>query len=397
MGFIHKIIISFSLFLTLSAQLHAQISNFVSEPGEWSFLGADGRDIIPSSDAILSDSTQISIIWKYDKTSGWSAYSPDTSMNLGSYSNPNMTIAQGKGFWVKWKNTSIINVTIPTTMSGTKTYTSGNENGTTYDLELSELAINGSALSGKYYLPAQLAWGYNSTQKSTLLNGTVNGTQITFATNPVPNPTCTHYFTGTYSNSILSGTFTTLNNCNGSGTFSFTTIPTTQTTFNVSSTSFTNGNVLPLKYTATAQGGQNVSPQLSWSGTQTNIGKYAVIVDDETSPCGTGDGACVHWNVFNIPASTTSFTENQSISAISGAIVGYTYNGQLGYHGPNPPSAHTYKITVYALSSSMPTISTSQLSSFGYTLGMTRSQFEYQFSNYILNKSTMSTVFTPIN
>lgn len=120
------------------------------------------------------------------------------------------------------------------------------------------------------------------------------------------------------------------------------------TSFQVSSTSFTNQGVIDLKYSG-AVGGSNISPALAFTNIPGNATHISIVMDDETSPCSTGFGACVHWNVFDLPVTTTSITEGENLSSI--ANIGSSYLGpdQLGYAGPNPPSGtHTYKITVYA-------------------------------------------------
>lgn len=169
---------------------------------------------------------------------------------------------------------------------------------------------------------------------------------------------------------------------------------TSTSELNVTSTSYTKGGVIPLTYAAVLQGGSNTSPQLTWSpSADLNVSSYAVIMDDETTPCGTGTSACVHWGVYNIPSTTTSFTENFDTSSF---YVGTTYNGTKGYNGPNPPSGltHTYNITVYALSSGMPTIGDTQDQSATGGFGITSAQFETDYAAYILKQTTYAGNFT---
>jgi len=162
----------------------------------------------------------------------------------------------------------------------------------------------------------------------------------------------------------------------------FTSTTTTSTaSFRISSSSYTNGSEIASKYSCQ---GTNISPQYSWANAPANTSSYALIMDDEVSPCGTGDQACKHWSVFNITSSTSSLNENASTS---GLVQGANYAGGVGYEGPCPPTTHTYKTTVYALNSSMPTIASGT--------GLTRSQFESSYKSYIVGSDTISGTFAP--
>jgi len=155
----------------------------------------------------------------------------------------------------------------------------------------------------------------------------------------------------------------------------------------ISSSSFTNGGVIPTKYACTYNGGSNISPQLTWRDAPKETSTFAIIMDDETSPCGFGDSACVHWGLFNIPSNTMTINESQSISSVATEGSIYTYDG--GYYGPCPPFNHTYKTTIYALSKDMPDIISSSI----FDSYMTRSQFKSKYGSYILQESTISGTF----
>ena len=142
--------------------------------------------------------------------------------------------------------------------------------------------------------------------------------------------------------------------------------------FALTSQNFTNGGTIPLLHACTFLGGDNQSPQLTWSDPPPNTNSYALIVDDEDAPCGTGDNACKHWSVYNIPATTTSFEVNQNVTTINGITEGQNYTGSNGYEGPCPPNQHTYNFTIYALDDGMPTIDSGT--------GLTRSQFQTTYN-----------------
>jgi len=163
--------------------------------------------------------------------------------------------------------------------------------------------------------------------------------------------------------------------------------PNVSTTFSLSSQDFSNGGMIPLINACANEGGSNISPQLSWVNPPQDTISFTLIMDDEDSPCGTGDNACRHWAVFNIPSFVTSFQTNQDISLISGVTEGENWEGSIGYAGPCPPNQHTYTITIYALASGMPTIDSGEQ--------MTRSQFESAYASYIISFASIQGVFVP--
>ena len=157
--------------------------------------------------------------------------------------------------------------------------------------------------------------------------------------------------------------------------------------FAVTSANYTEGSAIPLLHACAALGGTDASPQFSWTNPPADSAKYALIMDDETSPCGSGDLACVHWAIFNIPSSTTTLASDVDISTIDGTVEGNTYIPTTDYEGPCPSSAHTYNTTVYALDSSMIAIPAN--SSF------TRSAFELAYEGNILGQAEIMGTFTP--
>lgn len=114
----------------------------------------------------------------------------------------------------------------------------------------------------------------------------------------------------------------------------------------VSSTSFENDAAIPLKYAYTeVAGGENVSPNLSWTTGRTDIASYALLMYDTHAVADN----YVHWCVTGISAGTTSLAESASGTAFATEWTnGYT----AGYEGPFPPSGsgeHTYKFKVVGL------------------------------------------------
>jgi Raf kinase inhibitor-like YbhB/YbcL family protein len=157
--------------------------------------------------------------------------------------------------------------------------------------------------------------------------------------------------------------------------------------FAIESTSWDNDGTIPTVYTCTYNGGSNTSPQLQWSQIPLGTTSFAIIMDDEVSPCGTGLDACRHWNIFNIPSTEDTFVENVDLSGVAGVVQPAAYDGTNGYAGPCPPTAHIYNLTIYALGSSMPALTIND--------GHSRLSFATDFSTHILGSATLTGTFTP--
>ncbi|HET8582946.1 MAG TPA: YbhB/YbcL family Raf kinase inhibitor-like protein [Jatrophihabitans sp.] len=97
-------------------------------------------------------------------------------------------------------------------------------------------------------------------------------------------------------------------------------------------------------------GGEDVSPQLSWSGAPDGTQSYAVTVYDPDAPTASGFW---HWAVFNIPADVTSLPSGASGSNLpDGAVELKNDGGTVGYIGAAPPPGHGphhYHVVVHAV------------------------------------------------
>jgi hypothetical protein len=106
--------------------------------------------------------------------------------------------------------------------------------------------------------------------------------------------------------------------------------------FELRSGSFADQGVLPREFVhhAMGAGGDNVSPDLSWSGAPEGTQSFALTLHDPDAPTGSG---WWHWVVYDIPA---------------GARMGRTDFGSAEYGGAAPPPGHgphRYVFTLYAL------------------------------------------------
>ncbi|CAD7775828.1 Phosphatidylethanolamine-binding protein [Candidatus Methanoperedenaceae archaeon GB50] len=114
----------------------------------------------------------------------------------------------------------------------------------------------------------------------------------------------------------------------------------------VSSDAFEDDGMIPAEYTCD---GENVSPQISWTGIPAGSKSIVLIVDDPDAPGGT----FTHWVVYNIPPDVVELprgVERQG-ALPSGCVRGVTDFGSIGYGGPCPPPGkpHRYHFKVYAL------------------------------------------------
>lgn len=125
-------------------------------------------------------------------------------------------------------------------------------------------------------------------------------------------------------------------------------------TFTLSSSSFSDQQTLPKAFVHSAMGagGDNVSPDLAWSGAPAGTKSFALTMYDPDAPTGSG---WWHWVVYDIPASASGLTlgAGSGGSALpAGAKQGRTDFGTPGYGGAAPPPGHgphRYLFTLYAL------------------------------------------------
>ncbi|MDX6689898.1 MAG: hypothetical protein QOG15_1355 [Solirubrobacteraceae bacterium] len=121
-------------------------------------------------------------------------------------------------------------------------------------------------------------------------------------------------------------------------------------TFSVESTDIEDGAAQDARHAHPSAGGENVSPQLSWSGFPEDTEGFAVTCYDPDAPTGSGFW---HWVLFNLPASTTELPSGASPDGLpEGAVEARNDYGEMGYGGAAPPEGdgpHRYVYTVHAL------------------------------------------------
>ena len=124
----------------------------------------------------------------------------------------------------------------------------------------------------------------------------------------------------------------------------------------ITSAAFAPNAAMPTRHTCE---GDDVSPQLAWSGAPEGPRSFALIVDDPDAPDPAAPRTTwVHWLLYNIPSTTTELPE----VVASGALPAGTREGvndwkRTGYGGPCPPiGCHRYFHKLSALDTVLPNL-----------------------------------------
>ena len=118
----------------------------------------------------------------------------------------------------------------------------------------------------------------------------------------------------------------------------------------IRSSAFANQARIPKRFTGD---GEDLSPELSWSGVPATAKELTLICDDPDAPT---PEPWVHWVIYKIPTTATGLRENVpktgSMSEPAGAMQGVNSWGAIGYRGPAPPrghGVHHYHFKLYAV------------------------------------------------
>jgi len=129
-----------------------------------------------------------------------------------------------------------------------------------------------------------------------------------------------------------------------------------QGVFEISSTTFKDGGMLPVKVANSKANapnnpncvGENVSPQLSWVNTPAGTKSFALLMVD---PEGRGGAGVNHWVSYGIPASVTGFAEGEVSKPSDKYVGGKSTQGVGFFSGPCTPPAvqpHHYTFVLIA-------------------------------------------------
>lgn len=119
--------------------------------------------------------------------------------------------------------------------------------------------------------------------------------------------------------------------------------------FTLTSESLVEGETMPLANVNPGgdPSGQDLSPQLSWSGFPAETQSFAITMFDPDAPTASGYW---HWAVSDVPVSVTSLAEGATLPA--GTLTLKNDGGQPTYMGAAPPAGHgphRYMVVVHAV------------------------------------------------
>jgi hypothetical protein len=107
------------------------------------------------------------------------------------------------------------------------------------------------------------------------------------------------------------------------------------------------GQPMEARHAHGSVGGDNLSPQLSWSGFPEQTRSFVVTCFDPDAPTGSGFW---HWVVVNVPVSVTGLRRGTALPP--GSFCVRNDFGDRGYGGPAPPAGdrpHRYVFAVHAV------------------------------------------------
>jgi hypothetical protein len=122
--------------------------------------------------------------------------------------------------------------------------------------------------------------------------------------------------------------------------------------FTLTSMTFKDGQMMPRKVANSNPAnpncvGENVSPQLTWTGVPEGTKSFAILMED---PEGRGGAGVHHWVAYGIPPSVTSFVEGEVSKPSDRYVGGKSTQGVGNYSGPcTPPGTpHHYTFVIVA-------------------------------------------------
>src|SRR5687767_6547225 len=119
--------------------------------------------------------------------------------------------------------------------------------------------------------------------------------------------------------------------------------------FELTSEDVHNGEPMDIRFAHPSVGGENLSPQLAWSGFPAETRGFVVTCYDPDAPTGSGFW---HWVLVNVPASVTELPRGAGEDTGDGRFSVRTDYGTSGYGGAAPPAGdrpHRYVFAVHAL------------------------------------------------
>jgi Raf kinase inhibitor-like YbhB/YbcL family protein len=115
----------------------------------------------------------------------------------------------------------------------------------------------------------------------------------------------------------------------------------------MTSTDIRSGLAIPIAHIYPRCGGENISPNLSWSGAPSGTMSFVLtMIDVDVKP-----DKWSHWVVVDLPATSNSLPRGAQSLPGSAKAIGSNF-GDAAYAGPCPPKGtgvHHYQFTIWAL------------------------------------------------
>lgn len=118
----------------------------------------------------------------------------------------------------------------------------------------------------------------------------------------------------------------------------------------MTSPAFVDGGPMPTRSVVRSIGGDNLSPELAWSGAPPATRAFALIVQDPDAPT---LRPIVHALAFDVPANRAGLSEGELARGASPQFsLGRGAFGRIGWSGPRPIAGHgphAYVFQLFAL------------------------------------------------
>ena len=154
--------------------------------------------------------------------------------------------------------------------------------------------------------------------------------------------------------------------------------------FLISSPAFKNNERIPKEHTGQ---GDDISPELSWSGAPDNTKEFVIICDDPDAPTAE---PWVHWVIYGIPGSAsslpTTLPPQPILNKVGNALQGRNSWNTIGYRGPLPPPGsgnHHYHFSIFALDKAL-----------GLKPGLSKNDVMKQIGGHVIGKSTITGIYS---
>jgi len=126
--------------------------------------------------------------------------------------------------------------------------------------------------------------------------------------------------------------------------------------FGITSTAYADMGMIPLAHACSSKGGSNLSPPLTWTPGPSGTESYAIVFVDLSN-------GLTHSAIWDIPKTVLALPEGVEGVALpsvpAGAKQCQGWNGDYGYQGPCPGTAHNYQFQLHAVDVASLSISTS--------------------------------------